>query len=142
VLPFGHSAGGHLAACLAGANWRWIGEAHDLIAAAMPISGLFHLAPLIPTFVNKAVGMEVGDASRLSPITWTPPRDLRITAVVGGEESSEYHRQTRVLVECWAAVGAATKAIVMPGTNHFTVIGPFAEADSPLTRELVALAGT
>ncbi|WP_439573552.1 alpha/beta hydrolase [Phreatobacter sp.] len=140
VLPFGHSAGGHLAACLAGANWPWIGEAQPMIAAAMPVSGLFHLAPLMKTFVNKALGMEPGDASRLSPVTWTPPEGLRVTAVVGGAESSEYHRQSRMLAECWAAMGAETKILVMPGANHFTVIAPFADSRSVLTAELVALA--
>lgn len=139
VLPFGHSAGGHLAACLAGANWPWIGEAAPVIAAAMPVSGLFHLAPLVRTFVNRAVGMEVGDASRLSPVTWSPPEGLRVTAVVGGAESSEYHRQTRMLAEAWAAMGVETKILVMPGANHFTVIAPFADPASVLTAELVAL---
>lgn len=141
VLPFGHSAGGHLAACLAGANWPWIGEAASIIAAAMPVSGLFHLSPLLQTSVNKAVGLDVGGASRLSPLVWTPPVGIKVTAVVGGEESAEYHRQTRALVECWAAVGVETKEIVVPGANHFTVILPFAEAGSSLTAELVALAG-
>lgn len=140
VLPFGHSAGGHLAACLAAANWRRIGEAGDIIAAAMPVSGLFHLAPLVRTSVNRAVGMDAGQAASLSPLTWTPTAGLKVAAAVGGEESAEYHRQTRTLVECWAAAGAQTKEIIVSRANHFTVIGPFANADSLLTRELVALA--
>ncbi len=140
VLPFGHSAGGHLAACMAAASWPRIGEAADIITAAMPISGLFHLAPLVPTSVNKALGMDAGEAATLSPLVWTPPKGLRVTAVVGGEESSEYHRQTRMLVECWAALGVSAKEIVVSGANHFTVIGPFADPASELTAELVRLA--
>lgn len=140
ILPFGHSAGGHMAACLAAANWPAIGEPGEIVTAAMPVSGLFHLAPLLHTYVNKAIGLDTGQAAQLSPITWSPPAGLRLTAVVGSDESAEYHRQTRVLVECWAAVGASTKAIVMPAANHFTILGGFAEAESPLTRELVALA--
>lgn len=140
VLPFGHSAGGHLTACMAAANWRGIGEAADIIAAAMPVSGLFHLAPLVPTFVNKAMGMDAGEAAALSPLVWTPPRGLKVTAVVGGAESGEYHRQTRALVECWGALGAHMKEIVVPGANHFTIIGPFSDPGSDLTAELVRLA--
>jgi arylformamidase len=140
VLPFGHSAGGHLAACLAGANWSWIGEPKPIIAAAMPISGLFHLSPLLQTSVNKAVGMDVAAASKLSPLVWTPRAGIKVTAVVGGDESSEYHRQTRALVDCWGAVGAETKEIVVPDANHFTVILPFSDPQSDLTAELVALA--
>ena len=140
VLPFGHSAGGHLTACMAAASWRGIGEAADIIAAAMPVSGLFHLAPLVPTFVNKAMGMDAGEAAALSPLVWTPPSGLRVTAVVGGDESAEYHRQTSTLVSCWGALGVAAKEIVVPGANHFTVIGPFADPRSDLTAELVRLA--
>ncbi len=140
VLPFGHSAGGHLAACLAGANWHWIGEAEAIIAAAMPVSGLFHLAPLVRTSVNTAVRMDVGQASRMSPLTWSPPAGLKVTAVVGGAESGEYLRQTRALVDAWRPLGVAAKEIVVEGANHFTVIAPFADPGSALTRELVALA--
>jgi arylformamidase len=139
VLPFGHSAGGHLAACMAAANWPRIGKAADIIAAAMPVSGLFHLAPLVPTFVNRAMGMDAGEAASLSPLVWTPPKGLKVTAVVGGAESAEYHRQTRTLVECWNALGAEAKEIVVPRANHFTVIAPFADPGSALTEELVRL---
>jgi len=141
VLPFGHSAGGHLAACMAAAEWTRIDEPGDIVAAAMPVSGLFHLAPLVPTFVNKAMGMDAGEAAALSPLVWTPPKGLKVTAVVGGDESAEYHRQTRTLRECWGALGAEAKEIVVPGANHFTVIGPFADPASSLTRELVLLSG-
>lgn len=140
VLPFGHSAGGHLTACMAAADWARIGEAAEVIAGAMPVSGLFHLAPLVPTFVNRAMGMDAGEAAALSPLVWTPPKGLKVTAVVGGDESGEYHRQTRMLVECWGALGAATREIVVPGANHFTVIAPFAEPASALTAELLRLA--
>jgi arylformamidase len=60
--------------------------------------------------------------------------------VVGGAESGEYHRQTRTLVECWGVLGAETREIVVPGANHFTIIGPFADPASALTAELVRLA--
>lgn len=140
VLPFGHSAGGHLAACMASANWPRIGEPADIIAAAMPVSGLFHLAPLVPTSVNKAMGMDAGEAAALSPLVWSPPAGLKVTAVVGGEESPEYHRQTRALVDAWRPMGVVMKEIVVAGANHFTVIGPLADPASELTAELVRLA--
>lgn len=140
VLPFGHSAGGHLAACLAGAAWPAFGEDRSIVAACMPISGLFHLGPLAGTFLNEVLKLDPAACSRLSPITWSPRPGLAVAAVVGGEESAEYHRQTRTLVECWSAMGADATSLVAPGKNHFTVISDFAEADMPLTRELAAIA--
>ena len=140
ILPFGHSAGGHLSACLAATDWTAHGEPADLIAGALPISGLFHLAPLVQTSLNKALGLDAAAAARLSPLTWTPRRDLAVTAVVGGAEAPEYLRQTRSLVELWAIMGARTRAVEVAGADHFTVVLPFADPDSALTRELVALA--
>jgi arylformamidase len=140
VLPFGHSAGGHLAACLASTDWTAFGEPADLIAGALPISGLFHLAPLVPTSINKALGLDAESAARLSPLVRTPPRGLRVAAVVGGAEAAEYLRQTRSLAEHWNVLGAVVKTIEVAGANHFTVVDPFADPDSDLTAELVALA--
>jgi arylformamidase len=140
VLPFGHSAGGHLAACLGGTNWPAFGEDEPIIAGAMPISGLFHLSPLMQTFVNNALKLDAPQCSRLSPLTWTPRRGLKVTAVVGGDESSEYHRQTRALVTAWSAVGAEMDEIIMPNANHFTVLAPLMDPSSSLTKALIALA--
>ncbi|WP_216072748.1 hypothetical protein, partial [Acinetobacter baumannii] len=90
-------------------------------------------APLVPTSINKALGLDAVEAARLSPLTWTPPRGLRVTALVGGEEAPEYLRQSRGLGECWAALGARTRIVEVPGTNHFTVVLPFADPASELT---------
>ncbi|QCI66566.1 alpha/beta hydrolase [Phreatobacter stygius] len=141
ILPFGHSAGGHLAACLGATDWLSLGEPADLIAGILPISGLFHLAPLVPTSLNTALGLDAAAAARLSPLTWTPRRGLPVTTVVGGDEAPEYLRQSRSLIECWGVLGATTRAIEVAGANHFTVVLPFADPASELTRELAMLAG-
>ncbi len=47
----GHSAGGHLAACLLATDWRALDGSlpKDLVIAAYAISGLFDLVPLVGT---------------------------------------------------------------------------------------------
>jgi arylformamidase len=49
LVVSGHSAGGHLAACLIATDWRSIDPAlpRDLVKAAYTISGLFDLGPLV-----------------------------------------------------------------------------------------------
>ena len=63
-VVFGHSAGGHMAACL-------LSEGRT--AAAVAISGVFDLAPLIPTSLNLALGLDEAEAAALSPIHWPVP---------------------------------------------------------------------
>src|SRR4051794_26923597 len=50
----GHSAGGHLAACLMATDWRSVDPAlpQDLVKGTYAISGLFDLGPLVQTSVN------------------------------------------------------------------------------------------
>jgi arylformamidase len=138
VTVFGHSAGGHLAAMLA-ADAELQAGSRPMVAAAMPISGLFDLAPLIETPLNATLALDAASAAALSPLGLRPPQGLPVVAVVGGAESGEYLRQSRSLVERWGLAGAATELMITPGDNHFTVIAPFADPSSRLSQTLARL---
>lgn len=144
LVVAGHSAGGHLAACLLATHWRAIDKALPaaLVPAAYSLSGLFDLEPLVATKVNHKLGMDRAEARRASPLLWEPEAgvDLVLDAVVGGAESGEYHRQSRAIVETWGAKGVATRFEAVPGKNHFTVIAPLADPGSAMVARLAALA--
>ncbi len=136
----GHSAGGHLAACMLATDWTEFdaGLRPDLVPSAYAISGLFDLVPLLPTSVNRALGLDAGEAERQSPLAWAPPTGRVLDAVVGAEEGEEYHRQSRALAAAWGAGGVATRYAAEAG-NHFTVIAPLADPDSAMTGRLAEL---
>jgi arylformamidase len=131
LVASGHSAGGHLAACLL---------SDRLVRSAYAISGLFDLPPLVGTRVNKALGLDRAEAERLSPLYWTPPAGLALDAVVGGAESGEYLRQSRAVVDRWGESGVTTRFEARPGENHFTVIAPLADPESDMVARLAELA--
>ncbi len=144
LVVAGHSAGGHLAACMLATDWRSLDPAlpEDSIRAAYAISGLFDLEPLVPTSINGALGLDAGSARAVSPIHWTPPRaGVPFDAVVGGAESAEYHRQSESITETWGRAGVATRCELIGQCHHFDVIAGLADADSAMTRRVVALAG-
>ncbi len=138
VVVAGHSAGGHLAACLAATDWEAINPAYPahVVPAGLAISGLFELEPLVPTSINAKLGLDIAGARALSPRLWMPPQGLMFDAWVGGDESAEYHRQSQGLAAVWSAAGNATCYVPVPGANHFTVIDGLAEMHSPLTARL------
>ena len=105
VVVSGHSAGGHLAACLLATDWEALGLKKGLVPAGYALSGLFELKPLVRTRVNDALGLDDDEAGRLSPIEWTPPAGAVFDAVVGGAESAEYLRQSASIVERWGEAG-------------------------------------
>jgi arylformamidase len=139
----GHSAGGHLAAMMLATDWaaRGDGLPADLVPAAYAISGLFDLPPLVGTSINARLGLTLEEARRQSPLP-APPRvkGLSLDAVVGGDESGEYLRQSRTIVEAWGKAGVTTRLDERAGANHFTVIAPLADPASDMSARLAELA--
>jgi arylformamidase len=131
VIVTGHSAGGHLAACLLAT------EAH--VPAAYAISGLFELAPLIPTSLNAALHLDAPEAEALSPLFWPAPDEKTLDAVVGGDESSEYLRQSAAIVAAWGEDGVETRYEEIESANHFTVIDGFVHAEAPMCERVLQL---
>lgn len=138
----GHSAGGHLAACMLATDWQALDASlpKELVIAAYAISGLFDLMPLVETSINKALGLDAASARAVSPLFWKPPMQSSLDAVVGEKESAEYHRQSRTIAGTWGAAGLATRFGLVAAANHFTAIAPLAEADTPMVLRLKALA--
>ena len=136
LVVTGHSAGGHLTACLMARP----SALRMPVRAAMPISGLFDLPPLVPTSINKALGLTLEEAHRLSPLEWIPPTNGHLVAVVGGAESGEFLRQSHAIVERWGKAGVATRYHEVTGAHHFDVIAGLADPGDPLVDMLVELA--
>jgi arylformamidase len=139
LLASGHSAGGHLAAMLLATEWRALDPAlpQDLVAAALPVSGVFELEPLLGTTIGAALGLDAAEARRLSPRFLPRPAHAgpaSLHAVVGGAESAEFLRQTRDMAEAW---GGGWEAL--PGANHFTVLAPLSDPASSLSRRLAEM---
>jgi arylformamidase len=135
-VVFGHSAGGHMAACML---------SEGRAAAAVAISGVFDLRPLIPTSLNRALDLDDREAAALSPIHWpipdgSTPGGTTLDCLVGGDESPEFLRQSRMMADHWGNNGVETRYEALPGLNHFTVLDPLFDADSAMVRRIAALA--
>lgn len=142
LVVSGHSAGGHLAACMLATDWSAVDGSlpRHLVSAAYAISGLFDLAPLVGTSINRALGLDASSARAASPLFWKPPAHGTLDAVVGENESGEYHRQSRIIVDGWSKAGVATRFGTVPSANHFAAIAPLADPDSPMVARLKELA--
>lgn len=128
----GHSAGGHLAACLL---------SEGRAAAAVAISGVFDLEPLIETSLNTALGLDVATARALSPLHGAVPQGGVLDCVVGGDETAAFLEQSRTMADVWGAQGAVTRYQALSGLNHFTVLDPLYQSDSDLVARIVMLSG-
>ena len=142
VMVSGHSAGGHLAACMVATDWKALDAAApaDLVPAGYAISGVFDLTVLLHLETNADFRLDEAEARRVSPLFWQVERGRVLDAVVGGNESSEFLRQSKVIADTWRAKGAETRYDAIPGMNHFTICDAMTDPDSAMTKRLVELA--
>lgn len=134
INVIGHSAGGHLAAMMTVCEWeRYESDLpEDLVNHTMAISGLFDLEPLMHApFLRQSLRLTSQQVRMASP-AWLPcllpTEDERgvLLSVVGGDESSEFLRQSALIRERW---GEAVVPICerLPGRNHFSVLEALVE---------------
>lgn len=142
IFVYGHSAGGHLAACLIATDWKTLAPdaPADLVPAGYALSGVFDLEPLAQISVNVDLKLDARSAHALSPLYWPVPAGRLLDAVVGSLESGEFLRQSRAIVDGWRQGMAVTRYEEIAGANHFTVVDPLADAKSAMTRRVVELA--
>ena len=142
IMVSGHSAGGHLAACMVATDWNKLepGAPADLVLAGYAISGVFDLSVLLHLANNADFKLDDAEARRVSPLFWHAERGRALDAVVGGDESSEFLRQSRIIADGWRGQGVETRYEAIPGMNHFTVCDAMTDPASAMTARLVELA--
>lgn len=142
VVVIGHSAGGHLAAAMLATDWAKVsGVPGDLVKAAYAISGVFELEPLIPTSLNEALKLDAAKARAAGPLFWPAPgKDRTLVAAAGGDESQEFIRQSLAIASAWSKAGVKAECVVVPGTNHFTIVEELARPESAMVARIVGMA--
>lgn len=141
-VAVGHSAGGHLAAAMLATEWSKVpGVPADLVKAAYSISGVFDLAPLIPTSLNEALKLDAAKAREASPLFWpAPPKGRTFVAAAGGDESQEFIRQGLEITSAWSKAGVKAECVIVPGTNHFTIVEELARPESAMLERIAGMA--
>jgi arylformamidase len=97
LMVYGHSAGGHLTACLMATDWtaRDASAPADLVPVGCAISGVFDLTPLVYTEMNNDYKLDEASARAISPLFWPAPKGKVLDIVVGEKELPEFVRQSK-----------------------------------------------
>lgn len=138
----GHSAGGHLAAAMLATDWSKVqGVPADLVKGAYAISGVFDVGPLVPTSLNEALKLDAAKAREASPLFWPAPAKARsFVAAAGGDESQEFIRQALEIAATWSKAGVKAECVVVPNTNHFTIVHELANPESAMVARIAGMA--
>lgn len=125
----GHSAGGHLLACLLTHDWSAVDLEHPPFQQLNALSGLYELGRLLATQVNTALRLDHDTAHALSPLyqsPWRPDPATCLNLYVGELESDEYKKQSAQLQQAWSGKMEIGYQLI-PQTNHFSILERFVQ---------------
>lgn len=136
IRLIGHSAGGHLVTRMV-CEGALPPDIAARIVHVVSISGVHDLRPLLRTRMNETLRLTREEAIHESPALLAPIHGARVTCVVGAEERPEFRRQNALLANIWTGLGVETRAVELPGENHFSIIAGMESRDGALTRLLL-----
>ena len=141
IIVAGHSAGAHLAVELALTDWATRGIAAPPISGVLALSGVYDLAPLIATSLNRNLRLDAAEAEATSPVHRAARAPCPAVFAVGGGETSAFLEQNRRMAESWAASGAPAREMIVADDDHFSLLARLVDPASALNGALAALVG-
>ncbi|XP_049828797.1 kynurenine formamidase [Schistocerca gregaria] len=149
VWVCGHSAGAHLSACLL-SPWldRLDAAARRLLRGLVLASGVYRLAPLVPTYVNHALRLtrEAADsvspalaAFDLSPDSKDSIKNMRILVAIGQHDSPAFHEQSREYSKILRGICDHVEYLEVADMDHFSVVENLHEEDYILTKKIIEM---
>jgi arylformamidase len=149
IVLAGSSAGAHLAAMVAWPGWQTTASGGQeavqgadgsfQVRAAVLVSGIYELEPLVGTTINAALGLTATSAQAQSPALLPLAGFARSLVVWGDNETAEFKRQSQAFAGQLVAAQSPCETLEIAGRNHFDVILNLADAATPLGRRTMAL---
>ncbi len=143
VVVAGSSAGAHLAAMVALQDGPG-DERHQgfELRAALLVSGVYQLEPLVGTSINDALRLDASAARQHSPallaLQGFPPALL----CWGENETEEFKRQSRDFAADLSTAGTHCQSFEVAQRNHFDVILDLADPSTRLGSAMLELLGS
>ena len=124
IVVAGSSAGAHLAAMCCVRGWPGDADLPDgLPAAAVLVSGVYELTPLVGTSINAALGMTAEAAAQVSPLRCDLAAFPPALVCWGEVETKAFKAQGQAFAQAVATVADTPPQILeIVARNHFDVI--------------------
>lgn len=133
IVVAGSSAGAHLAAMVA------LDLSGPPPAAVCLLSGVFELEPLLHTYVNDAVRMDLDAAHRNSPLRHDLAGFPPALVVHGDNETAQFKRQSAAFTTALEAAGGTATMFEAEHRNHFDIVHDLCDPTTPLGDATLAL---
>ncbi|MEH2493513.1 alpha/beta hydrolase [Bradyrhizobium sp. AZCC 2230] len=127
-----------LAGWSAGAQLAAFHLNHPGVAAGLAVSGVYKLAPIRDTGLNKALQLSHTEIEALSPLRLEPARKPLTIAYGSNELPSLIHDSLALFAKRKAACAPAS-LLPVAGADHFSILGELSKPDGALTKAAIDL---
>jgi arylformamidase len=134
IFLSGHSAGAHLSGCMLTTDWASRGMAANPIRAALLLSGLYELRPVVLSSRRSYVHLADDEVAALSPMRHLDRIKSPVTIVSADQDSPEFQRQSKVFASALDAMGLLKAHEVLFNANHFEEAQQLGHADTVVAR--------
>ncbi|MBB3543396.1 MULTISPECIES: alpha/beta hydrolase [unclassified Rhizobium] len=121
----GHSAGAHLATFTFEES-----EKASRVQGAFLLGGLYDLAPLQQSFLQREIALTEDEVSRFTPLFRRHRADCRVLVAVGQDETRPFHDQSDAFINHVAAQGLSATRNKITGRNHMNSVRDLGVAGS------------
>ncbi len=137
----GNSAGGHLVGMLIADGWHdAFSVPENCVKGACALSGLYDLEPIQMAEPNTWLHLDDAAVHRNSPLRHIPKTTgCPLIVSYGGNETSEFKRQTLDFRQAWRQAGFDCEHVAMEHANHFDIVLDLCDPNGRLTRPLLEL---
>ena len=134
IFLIGSSAGAHLAAMTMLTDWNKYHLPSNIIKGSTLLSGVYDIRPIVKTYINEPLNLDMDSASELSPLFLVEPNDGEVIISWGENETSEFKRQSIEFEKKWKHAGNKSNLLEVKGNNHFDIVFNMMRKDCSLRR--------
>jgi len=133
MYVMGHSAGAHLATMLLTA------EHIKYLKGIISLSGLFRLEPVMLSFLNGILLMNIETAEKNSPVLFKSLNKCPIILATGINETDEFKDQSLEFYESRRNEDRVTELLMVKDRNHYSILDEITERNSLLASAIFRL---
>ena len=139
IFISGHSSGGHLCGALLTTDWKALGGPADILKGGVAMSGMYELYPVMLSARSSYVKISPAELAAISPLRHLDNLTCPAIVVNGDRESPEFQRHAAEFSTVLAGMGMLKGRFVLAGKNHFEVPEALNDANTDLSKAVLAM---
>ena len=132
IYVAGSSAGAHLAAMVSLTDWTEYNLPLDIIKGGTLLSGIYDVRPIVETYINEPLKLNLKDAKDLSPLFKVKENKTQLIVTWGENETTEFKRQSIEFENKWKEIGNRSTLLEVQHANHFDILFYMLDKDCSL----------